>query len=731
MPGSKSYNIYIYDNTGNTVLYHNDAADRDTTMWDILALSRNTWGITDVATSIWWTAVNNSTELQYLWINATQHFYDVTVYTYNLKKMVVNWTEYNIPQWQTYTAWTGINISWTTISADTSVVQTTGNMVTSLTWADDSHYPTAKAVSDALGSAWYGDMLKSTYDPNNVWANVYDYNNFINTPTIPNYSAWENIEINNNVISANNLYIIHENDVTVSTTEEYWTDPYNASYYYTNIDISANAWIKWVEWALYTFVVNTTMVVAWDYRNVRVKIWTWSYIPVMWSSAILAWSSYFLKTQTRCFQYSTKYQSWWALHLITDSNTTYSSMTVAEITAWTWTTARLITPARLKTAIQTWDTNVVNDTAYASSWNGVTWVAPSKNAVYDKINAMDTTIGNKANTSDVLTKTNTTSYTPSANYHPATKKYVDDNVKTYNAWTWISILNGLDYSAMQWPCPNGFHVPIDTEWVAVKTVWTTLWGWDTDTTNFGIALKLPKAGYRGGSSSNVNHLNSYGHYWCSSRYDASNAYSLNFGSTTIGTQSAATRASGFSIRWFKDSPVVPTSSWTKLYWTSIEAGGIFWSSSLWLISMSSNWTTWITISDKNLWATQVWNSGDTLSEANCGWYFQRWNNYMFPFTWTLTDTSTTQVDASTYWPWNYYSSSTYIKYSWSWDRSDNWNLRWWVTWAVQLNNAITNTGVLSVNGETGNVSIQWLPSWWTVWQVLQMTANWPAWVTLS
>lgn len=35
-------------------------------------------------------------------------------------------------------------------------------------------------------------------------------------------------------------------------------------------------------------------------------------------------------------------------------NTTYSSMTEAEITAGTGTTARIITPARLKTAIQTW-----------------------------------------------------------------------------------------------------------------------------------------------------------------------------------------------------------------------------------------------------------------------------------------------------------------------------------------------------------------------------------------
>ena len=36
-------------------------------------------------------------------------------------------------------------------------------------------------------------------------------------------------------------------------------------------------------------------------------------------------------------------------------------------------------------------------------------------------------VKNKANTSDVLTKTNTTEFTPTGDYHPATKKYVDDN----------------------------------------------------------------------------------------------------------------------------------------------------------------------------------------------------------------------------------------------------------------------------------------------------------------
>jgi hypothetical protein len=61
------------------------------------------------------------------------------------------------------------------------------------------------------------------------------------------------------------------------------------------------------------------------------------------------------------------------------------------------------------------------------------------------------------------------------------------------------------------------------------------------------------------------------------------------------------------------------------------------------------------------------------------------------------------VDASTYWPWNYYSSDTFIKYNGSWDSSDNWNLWWWVTWVVS--NAISNTGVLSVNGQTWDVTL--------------------------
>jgi hypothetical protein len=130
-----------------------------------------------------------------------------------------------------------------------------------------------------------------------------------------------------------------------------------------------------------------------------------------------------------------------------------------------------------------------------------------------------------------------------------------------------------------------------------------------------------------------------------------------------------------------------------------------------LISVSWDWTNWVTIADKNLWATAVYNSWDTLTANNCGGYFQWWNCYMFSFDWT-EPTSRTTVDITGYWPWNYYYGDTFIVY-YIWfaansqaARTRAYNLRWWETWVVTIENVISNTGVLSVNGQTGNVTVE-------------------------
>ena len=51
-------------------------------------------------------------------------------------------------------------------------------------------------------------------------------------------------------------------------------------------------------------------------------------------------------------------------------------------------------------------------------------------AIDDALETLPRQVALKANTADVLTKTNTEVYTPTADYHPATKKYVDDTLPT-------------------------------------------------------------------------------------------------------------------------------------------------------------------------------------------------------------------------------------------------------------------------------------------------------------
>lgn len=105
----------------------------------------------------------------------------------------------------------------------------------------------------------------------------------------------------------------------------------------------------------------------------------------------------------------------------------------------------------------------------------------------------------------------------------------------------------------------------------------------------------------------------------------------------------------------------------------ITIAWIYHNANLWLISLSSDWTNWLTIADKNLWAT----STDVSSSASYWNVYQWGNNYWRNYPDTFTS-STSTVNASSYWPNNYYSNSTYrykTNISW-WDSSYNKNLRW-------------------------------------------------------
>jgi hypothetical protein len=84
----------------------------------------------------------------------------------------------------------------TLFSGISSVVTTLG--------ADNTSIPTSKAVADAISGAGGGDMLKSTYDPSNIGANVYNTDNHIDGTTNKVFTATEQTKLGAIAENANN-----------------------------------------------------------------------------------------------------------------------------------------------------------------------------------------------------------------------------------------------------------------------------------------------------------------------------------------------------------------------------------------------------------------------------------------------------------------------------------------------------------------------------------------------
>ena len=85
-----------------------------------------------------------------------------------------------------------------------------------------------------------------------------------------------------------------------------------------------------------------------------------------------------------------------------------------------------------------------------------------------------------------------------------------------------------------------------------------------------------------------------------------------------------------------------------------------------------NGTTWyVSLMDRNLWATATW-AWSSASSNSYGFYYQWWNNYWFPTAWTLSNTTYTQVPYATWSQYipSKYASGVFVKWSYTW-------MLWW------------------------------------------------------
>jgi len=236
------------------------------------------------------------------------------------------------------------------------------------------------------------------------------------------------------------------------------------------------------------------------------------------------------------------------------------------------------------------------------------------------------------------------------------------------------------------PCDDWFHIPTRAEWQEVNEIWKSLWLW-TDSTNgvwFKLQFNMPICWKL---NNDWTYYSWDAVYWFADKQSSwygRDMWLRDSNDAAIITDDTVT-IRWWSLRAFKNQPVIPNiydPNWWLDLWDRPDLWWIYDNEEEWIISISADWSKWVTMQDKNVWATEKWFIWDTMTEANCWKFFQWGNNHWFPFTWA-TKTSSTAVDASWYWPFSeYYDDDTFITTN-PWDTSDNRNLWWWVSWPTR------------------------------------------------
>lgn len=121
------------------------------------------------------------------------------------------------------------------------------------------------------------------------------------------------------------LYVVTENDVSVTTDATKGVAPYNTSYGYTNITVNNIEEEKIKVGSLVLFICTGILKVESANRNTRIRFGTsGTWYPLYHTTSIAGGSSYLGVGNNRLLTFSDKTVSTGAIHVLTDSNTTYT-----------------------------------------------------------------------------------------------------------------------------------------------------------------------------------------------------------------------------------------------------------------------------------------------------------------------------------------------------------------------------------------------------------------------
>jgi len=111
------------------------------------------------------------------------------------------------------------------------------------------------------------------------------------------------------------------------------------------------------------------------------------------------------------------------------------------------------------------------------------------------------------------------------------------NGQNSNLWRGVNGINN--------PCPNGFRLPTELEWMMEVSSWTS----KNSDGAFASPLKLPKAGYRRGKDGSLQYGGKMGLYWSST---VSGTKSRHLVFINVAEMDDYYRAVGLSVRCIKD-----------------------------------------------------------------------------------------------------------------------------------------------------------------------------------
>ena len=446
-------------------------------------------------------------------------------------------------------AWANIQIA-----ADSKTISATDTTYTAGTWIDITNW----VISNTQTSAEWGNITWTLSNQTDI-INYIDSHDTVVAATAPSnpteWMVW--YDTTNDSLKAYN-WTSWETEWTKMVVLEYWVSTWqdflNAYNKNALVYCKVSSWSSWYRMAFmaYTAWSSTPTEVEFQYYRSRsshstaanqldevyvyklTSAWVWTTTQRDAAAKAISWTWIWLSfnssgmTISNTWVTSINSQTWdvtltvptnvsdlnndaW---YITDNDlpTVDTSMSDSSTNA----VQNKIIKSYVDTQVQEATSWAVSNTAYWSSWDWVTWIAPSKNAVYDKISAMDTTISWKQDTiSDLATirtwawkwatavqpndnvssLTNDAGYITKAvndltNYYTKSETYTKSEVADYVAnFAWFKVVSTLPTTDIKttiiyllWPIWS--WADKYEEWIYSNNAWVKIWETTVDLTNY-------------------------------------------------------------------------------------------------------------------------------------------------------------------------------------------------------------------------------------------------------